>query len=344
MSDKIRAHYGNRYVVQRPLGASLEARSRSICSRGAAPARSRNLCMRGCPFGGYFSSELVHAPVGGEDGQPDPAPGLRRAFDHVRRAQGPRDRRARDRREHSRGHRVSRPHHLRERVGAQLDPDPAQLDLVAIPAWARQRQRPARQIRRPSTTTAPAASGTIDGFEDQYFYGRRPYGMHPRELPQPREAGDGLRRRLHDVHRRVARARRVRRIASAARTRTRRPGRGRGGSTCTCRARRSRRSRTTSACTRPEGPVGHPAARHVGGLRRERRADDPRLAHRRPKEMLEVAGCRDVETRQQQLESGPRHPRDGRLPHGTRSEDLAAQRVEPVARAARTSSSPTARA
>ena len=42
--------------------------------------------------------------------------------------------------------------------------------------------------------------------------------VHPRQLPEPREAGHGLRRRLHDVHRRVPRARPSRRRDASAAT------------------------------------------------------------------------------------------------------------------------------
>ena len=245
--------------------------------------------------------------------------------------------------QHPRRHRVPRPHRLRQRVGAQHDADPAQLDLDAISRTGSATTTACSASTSPSTTTAPPASGKIDGFEDRYYYGRKPAGVHPRQLPQPRKAGDGFRRRLHHVHRRVPRARRA-----DGRTRRRRvqgragASRGRGGSTCTCRARRSPRKRTTSACTRrKKDQWGIPLLVTSVGYddNDERMIRDWRT---QATEMLEVAGCRDIETRRQQLVPGLRHPRDGRLPHGQRSEDLAAQRVEPAARRAPTSSSPTA--
>ena len=61
-------------------------------------------------------------------------------------------------------------------------------------------------------------------------------------------------------------------------------------------------------------------------------------------EMLEAAGVKNVRVVRQRLLPGHGHPRDGHGAHGTRSEDLGAQRAQPGVGLRRTCSSPTARA
>jgi len=67
MSDKIRAHYGNRYVV-RGRWAHLTKPEPIHLQQGRSACRSRNLCWRGCPFGAYFSSNSSTLPWAAKTG------------------------------------------------------------------------------------------------------------------------------------------------------------------------------------------------------------------------------------------------------------------------------------
>ena len=207
LSDQLRAHYGNRHVVQ-GRWAHLSQPKEIHLQQGRGTCQARNLCMRGCPYGGYFSSNSSTLPWAAKTGNLTIRPRLGRALDHLRRSEGQGDRRARDRREHARRHRVSLAHHLRERVGAQHQSDPAQLDVEPIPARTRQRQRIAGQVRR-VPQLSHVGERTDRRLRGQVLLHPEPDGVHPRQLPQSRKAGHGFRRRLHHVHRRVPRARRA---------------------------------------------------------------------------------------------------------------------------------------
>jgi choline dehydrogenase-like flavoprotein len=61
LSDKVRAHYGNRYVVQ-GRWAHLSQPKAIHLEQGRGTCQARNLCMRGCPYGGYFSSNSSTLP------------------------------------------------------------------------------------------------------------------------------------------------------------------------------------------------------------------------------------------------------------------------------------------
>jgi choline dehydrogenase-like flavoprotein len=67
LSDKVRAHYGNRYVVQ-GRWAHLSQPKAIHLEQGRGTCQARNLCMRGCPYGGYFSSNSSTLPWAAKTG------------------------------------------------------------------------------------------------------------------------------------------------------------------------------------------------------------------------------------------------------------------------------------
>ena len=67
LSDSIRAHYGNRFVVQ-GRWAHLSKPNPIHLQQGRGTCQARNLCMRGCPFGGYFSSNSSTLPWAAKSG------------------------------------------------------------------------------------------------------------------------------------------------------------------------------------------------------------------------------------------------------------------------------------
>jgi choline dehydrogenase-like flavoprotein len=67
LSDKVRAHYGNRYVVQ-GRWAHLSQPKPIHLEQGRGTCLARNLCMRGCPYGGYFSSNASTLPWAAKTG------------------------------------------------------------------------------------------------------------------------------------------------------------------------------------------------------------------------------------------------------------------------------------
>ena len=67
LSDKVRAHYGNRHVVQ-GRWAHLSQPKAIHLAQGRGTCQARNLCMRGCPYGGYFSSNSSTLPWAAKTG------------------------------------------------------------------------------------------------------------------------------------------------------------------------------------------------------------------------------------------------------------------------------------
>ena len=67
LSDKVRAHYGNRHVVQ-GRWAHLSQPKAIHFEQGRGTCQARNLCMRGCPYGGYFSSNSSTLPWAAKTG------------------------------------------------------------------------------------------------------------------------------------------------------------------------------------------------------------------------------------------------------------------------------------
>jgi choline dehydrogenase-like flavoprotein len=55
LQQKIRAKYKDRFMIQGRWAQLTEARDIHL-QQGRAQCQARDLCMRGCPFGGYFSS------------------------------------------------------------------------------------------------------------------------------------------------------------------------------------------------------------------------------------------------------------------------------------------------
>ena len=67
LRDKLLEHYGNRHVVQ-GRWAHLSKPKEIHLQQGRGTCQARNLCMRGCPFGGYFSSNSSTIPWAAKTG------------------------------------------------------------------------------------------------------------------------------------------------------------------------------------------------------------------------------------------------------------------------------------
>lgn len=67
LSDRLRAHYGNRFVVQ-GRWAHLSQPKEIHLQQGRGTCQARNLCMRGCPYGAYFSSNSSTLPWAAKTG------------------------------------------------------------------------------------------------------------------------------------------------------------------------------------------------------------------------------------------------------------------------------------
>ncbi|HKN59053.1 MAG TPA: GMC family oxidoreductase, partial [Gemmatimonadaceae bacterium] len=67
LRDKLLEHYGNRHVVQ-GRWAHLSKPKELHLQQGRGTCQARNLCMRGCPFGGYFSSNSSTIPWAAKTG------------------------------------------------------------------------------------------------------------------------------------------------------------------------------------------------------------------------------------------------------------------------------------
>lgn len=66
-SERIRKHYGDRYVVQ-GRWAHLTKPEAIHIEQGRGPCMSRNMCWRGCPYGAYFSSNSSTLPWAAKTG------------------------------------------------------------------------------------------------------------------------------------------------------------------------------------------------------------------------------------------------------------------------------------
>ncbi|HKO15967.1 MAG TPA: GMC family oxidoreductase [Gemmatimonadaceae bacterium] len=67
LSDRLRAHYSDRRVVQ-GRWAHLSKPKEIHLQQGRGTCQARNLCMRGCPYGGYFSSNSSTIPWAAKTG------------------------------------------------------------------------------------------------------------------------------------------------------------------------------------------------------------------------------------------------------------------------------------
>ena len=330
LRDSLHAKYTDRHVVQ-GRWAHLSQPKEIHLQQGRGTCQARNLCMRGCPFGGYFSSNASTLPWAMKTGKltirPDSVVHSIVYDEKTGRAIG----RARDRRAHPRDARVQGPDHLRECVGAEHEPHPAQLDVVALPARAGQRQRGARPLRLPSQLPH------VGERKDRRVRGSvLVYGRNPTEciLVNFRNLG----KQDTDFV---------------------------GGYTTFTGAYRSQAEPTDrvgaaykDALSKP-GPWGiymymqgetipkesnhvrlHPTEKDQWGIPllvtsvKYDENDEKMIRDWRTeaKAMLEAAGCHDVETRDNHQAPGlDIHEMGGRT-HGARSEAVDAQRVEPAAR------------
>ena len=287
-----------------PLGAPHEAASRSICSRAAAPASSRNLCMRGCPFGAYFSSNSSTLPWAAKTGnltmRPDAVVHSIIYDERKGKATGVR---VIDANTHAVSEYRARIifvnasalntmlillNSTSARFPHGLGNDNGLLGQVrGLPQLSRRRRRRRSTASRTSTTTAAdprnASSPTsaTSGRQEMDFV-----GGYTTFTGAYRERGEVT----------------PERVGGAYKDALARPGP--WGIYMYLQGETIPKEIEPRPPARDaEGPMGHSAAGHVGGLRRQRRADDPRLAH---------AGRRDARGRRL-----PRH-RDARQPLGTR--------------------------
>lgn len=67
LSEKIKENYPNRHMVQGRWAQLSEPREVHL-KQGRGKCQARNLCMRGCPYGGYFSSVSSTLPWAAETG------------------------------------------------------------------------------------------------------------------------------------------------------------------------------------------------------------------------------------------------------------------------------------
>lgn len=171
-SEKIRAHYGNRFVVQGRYAHLTEPKEIHL-QQGRGRCQSRNLCIRGCPFGAYFSSNSSTLPWAAKTGNLTLRP---HAVVHSI-LYDPRKGKAT-------GVRVvdANTHAVTEYYARIIFVNASALNTILILLNSTSSRFPhglgndngllgkyvAFQIYRSS------GSGTIDGFEDQYYYGRRP--------------------------------------------------------------------------------------------------------------------------------------------------------------------------
>ncbi len=172
LRDRLRAHYGDRHVVQ-GRWAHLSQPKEIHLQQGRGTCQARNLCMRGCPYGGYFSSNSSTLPWAAKTGN------LTVRADSVVHSVvlDPNTGRARgvlvlDAKTHA----VTEYH---ARV-VFMNASALNTNLILL------NSTPSRFPNGLGNDNGllgryvafhnyrASASGTLDGFEDQYFYGRNP--------------------------------------------------------------------------------------------------------------------------------------------------------------------------
>src|SRR5438132_611927 len=99
--------------------------------------------------------------------------------------------------------RLSSAHRVHERIGVEHEPHSAQLQVEAFSERTGQRLWPARQVCLPPRLSC-FRQRKDRWLSRQVFFWPESDGVHPCQLPQRRKAGDGFRRRLHDLHRRLS--------------------------------------------------------------------------------------------------------------------------------------------
>ena len=172
MSDAIRKHYGNRFVVQ-GRWAHLSQPTQVHLDQGRGRCQARNMCMRGCPFGGYFSSNASTIPWAQRTGnltiRPHSVVHSIVYDEKAGRASGVRVIDALTREVHE----------YRARV---VFVNASALNSVLVLLNSKSARFP-QGLGNDSGALGKyvmfhdyraSANGSIDGFEDQYFYGRNP--------------------------------------------------------------------------------------------------------------------------------------------------------------------------
>jgi choline dehydrogenase-like flavoprotein len=172
LSEELRAHYGNRFVVQ-GRWAHLSQPKEIHLQQGRGTCQARNLCMRGCPFGGYFSSNASTLPWAAKTGnltiRPDSVVHSILYDETKGKATGVRVIDANT-------------HAVSEYQARVVFVNASALNSVLILLNSTSKRFPhglgndngllGKYVAHHNYRAS--ANGAIDGFEDQYFYGRNP--------------------------------------------------------------------------------------------------------------------------------------------------------------------------
>jgi choline dehydrogenase-like flavoprotein len=172
LSEKIQAHYGNRFVVQGRF-AHLTQPKEIHLQQGRGTCQARNLCGRGCPFGGYFSSNSSTLPWAEKTGNLTIRP---HAVVHSVLYD--------ERKGKATGVRVidANTHAVTEYHARIIFVNASALNTNLILLNSTSARFPDGLGNENGLlgkyvafhNYRASAGGTIDGFEDQYYYGRRP--------------------------------------------------------------------------------------------------------------------------------------------------------------------------
>jgi choline dehydrogenase-like flavoprotein len=172
LSDSLRKHYGDRYVVQ-GRWAHLSQPAPIHLEQGRGRCQARNLCMRGCPFGGYFSSNASTLPWAAKTGNLTVRPhSVVHSIVYDEKAGRATAVRVID----AVSHAVTE---FRARV-IFVNASALNSTLVLLNSTS---SRFPHGLGNDSGTLGKyvcfhdyraSANGSVDGFEDQYFYGRNP--------------------------------------------------------------------------------------------------------------------------------------------------------------------------
>ena len=172
LRDRLRAHYGNRHVVQ-GRWAHLSQPKEIHLQQGRGSCQARNLCMRGCPLGGYFSSNSSTLPWAAKTGNLTLRPD---SVVHSVVLDGATGR--------ARGVKVidAKTHAVTEYRARVIFMNASALNTNLILLNSTSSRFPqglgndngllGRYVAFHNYRAS--ASGTLEGFEDQYFYGRNP--------------------------------------------------------------------------------------------------------------------------------------------------------------------------
>jgi choline dehydrogenase-like flavoprotein len=172
LSDRLRAHYKNRFVVQ-GRWAHLSKPNQIHLDQGRGTCQARNLCMRGCPLGGYFSSNSSTLPWAAKTGNLTVRPHSVVHSILYDEAMG-----------RAKGVRVidANTHAVIEYEARVIFVNASALNSTLILLNSKSNRFPdglGNDNGLLGTHVAfhnyrASANGRIDGFEDKYFYGRNP--------------------------------------------------------------------------------------------------------------------------------------------------------------------------